>query len=48
MTDAVIASAETVFLEQEYNPRATIPNFAEFFSRWKAARRRHGIQQDRS
>jgi arylformamidase len=37
MDDAAIASAERGFLEREYNPRATISDFGEFFSRWKAA-----------
>src|ERR1700678_3577806 len=29
------SNAESEFLDREYNPRTQIPNFAEFFSRWK-------------
>lgn len=32
-----LRAVEAAFLEWEYNPRATIANFTEFFSRWKAA-----------
>jgi arylformamidase len=28
-------SAENDFLDREYNPRSTIPDFADFFARWK-------------
>jgi arylformamidase len=32
----VMVSLENVFLEREYNPRATIPNVLALFSQWKA------------
>jgi arylformamidase len=36
---ADLLNTETEFLDREYNPRTQVPNFGEFFARWKQSAR---------